>query len=126
MVRHTALLHENISLMPSINNGKSIDLRNEPSTRESTLNNILYPVEFTDFFAIVLFGLPSISIKGETPMKLEDVKKIAKDQGLQVRNMKKVDLIRSIQRNEGNIDCYNSDSSDTCGQFSCLWRDDCR
>jgi hypothetical protein len=59
-------------------------------------------------------------------MKLDDVKKIAKDQGIPIRNMKKVDLIRAIQRNEGNSDCYNSESSDTCGQFSCLWRDDCR
>jgi hypothetical protein len=59
-------------------------------------------------------------------MKLDDVKKIAKDQGIPIRNMKKVDLVRAIQRNEGNSDCYNSESSDTCGQFSCLWRDDCR
>lgn len=59
-------------------------------------------------------------------MKLEDVKKIAKDRGIQNKNMKKADLIRAIQRDEGNRDCYNTDTSDSCGQFSCLWRDDCR
>lgn len=59
-------------------------------------------------------------------MKLDDVKKIAKDRGLQSKNMKKVELIRAIQRTEGNSDCYNTNSSDSCGQYSCIWRDDCR
>jgi hypothetical protein len=59
-------------------------------------------------------------------MKLADVKKIAKDRGLQVRNMKKVEIIRTIQQNEGNIDCYNTESAESCGQNSCLWRDDCK
>ncbi len=59
-------------------------------------------------------------------MKLADVKKIAKDRGLNVRNMKKVDIIRTIQQDEGNRDCYNTESAESCGQDSCLWRDDCR
>ena len=59
-------------------------------------------------------------------MKLEDVKKIAKDRGIQIKNMKKAELIRAIQRDEENNDCYNTDSSDSCGQFSCIWRDDCQ
>jgi len=59
-------------------------------------------------------------------MKLDDVKKIAKDRGVQSKNMKKVEIIRAIQRDEGNCDCYNTGTADTCGQFSCTWRDDCR
>lgn len=59
-------------------------------------------------------------------MKLDDVKKIAKDRGIQIKNLKKTDIIKTIQRDEGNIDCYNTGSSDTCDQLSCLWRDDCR
>jgi len=59
-------------------------------------------------------------------MKLAEVKQIAKDRGLQVRNLKKADLIRSIQLSEGNNDCYNTDSAESCGQGSCLWRDDCQ
>lgn len=59
-------------------------------------------------------------------MKLDEVKKIAKERGLQSRNMKKADLIRAIQRSEGNTDCYQTNSAESCGQFSCLWRDDCR
>jgi len=59
-------------------------------------------------------------------MKLEDVKKIAKDRGIQIKNMKKAEIIQAIQRDERNNDCYNTDFSDSCGQFSCIWRDDCR
>jgi hypothetical protein len=59
-------------------------------------------------------------------MKLEDVKKIAKDRGLQIKNLKKAELIRAIQRDEGNSECYNTNASETCGQLSCTWRDDCR
>ncbi|RQW87056.1 MAG: SAP domain-containing protein [Geobacter sp.] len=59
-------------------------------------------------------------------MKLEDVKKVAKDRGIQIKNMKKAEIIRAIQRDERNNDCYNTESSDSCGQFSCTWRDDCR
>lgn len=59
-------------------------------------------------------------------MKLDEVKQIAKERGLQSRNMKKADLIRAIQRDEGNADCYNTNSVESCGQLSCLWRDDCR
>lgn len=58
-------------------------------------------------------------------MKLEAVKQIAKQRGLQLKNMKKADLIRSIQQDEGNSPCYNTDTSGTCGQECCLWRDDC-
>jgi hypothetical protein len=59
-------------------------------------------------------------------MKLEGVKEIAKQRGLPVKNMKKIDLVRAIQRDEGHFDCYYSLSSATCGQSNCLWRDDCK
>lgn len=58
-------------------------------------------------------------------MKLEAVKQIAKNRGLQVRNMKKAEIIRAIQQDEGNNPCYNTGSSATCGQENCLWKDDC-
>jgi hypothetical protein len=59
-------------------------------------------------------------------MRLEDVKKIAKERGLQLKNLKKVDIIRMIQQDEGNNTCYATNSAEHCGQLSCLWRDDCR
>jgi hypothetical protein len=59
-------------------------------------------------------------------MKLEEIKEIAKSAGLTTRNAKKADIIRSIQRNEGNDDCYNTGYANECGQLSCLWREDCK
>lgn len=58
-------------------------------------------------------------------MKLEAVKQIAKERGIRVSKMKKVDMIRAIQQGEGNSACYNTNSAETCGQTECLWRDDC-
>lgn len=58
-------------------------------------------------------------------MKLDTVKQIARQRGLQAKNMKKAEIIRAIQRDEGNTPCYNTDASSSCGQENCLWRDDC-
>ncbi len=58
-------------------------------------------------------------------MKIQDVREIAKQRNIKTGNMKKVDIIRTIQREEGNNDCYNTDYSDRCGQLNCCWRDDC-
>lgn len=36
----------------------------------------------------------------------------------------KTDLIKTIQKKEGNLDCYNS-NNDPCPQLACCWRNDC-
>lgn len=58
-------------------------------------------------------------------MNMKDIKKIAKKAGIKELNMKKDDLIRSIQRAEGNIDCFGTPSAERCSQADCLWREDC-
>jgi hypothetical protein len=58
-------------------------------------------------------------------MKIQEVREIAKQRDIRTANMKKVDIIRTIQREEGNSDCYNTGYSDHCGQDACCWRDDC-
>ena len=58
-------------------------------------------------------------------MNLNDIKKIAKDMSIATRGMKKIDLIRSIQRAENNIDCYGTDRVENCHEDACLWRSDC-
>ncbi len=58
-------------------------------------------------------------------MKLQEIKTIAKAKGINTRNLKKTELIRTIQKAEGNFDCYGSASSDFCDQMNCLWRYDC-
>jgi hypothetical protein len=58
-------------------------------------------------------------------MTIKQVKEIAKAKGVKVGNMKKENIIRSIQRVEGNFDCFGSALSGECDQFSCSWREDC-
>ncbi len=59
-------------------------------------------------------------------MKVEQVRTIATQRGIKAGKMKKSDLIRSIQKAEGNEECFDSGKSQHCGQEECLWREDCR
>jgi hypothetical protein len=59
-------------------------------------------------------------------MKMQDVRAVAKGLGIKISRRKKEDLVRDIQRAEGNRDCYNRGLSTTCGQDGCAWRDDCK
>ena len=57
-------------------------------------------------------------------MTLQDIKKIAQQVGIPASGTK-VDLIKSIQRKEGNFDCFGTAGSGFCDQYSCIWRNDC-
>jgi len=62
-------------------------------------------------------------------MTKEEAKKIAIQRGItsnSIKNLKKVDLIRLIQTEEGNEACYMTGKAAVCGQESCLWRSDCK
>ena len=59
-------------------------------------------------------------------MKFQDVQKIAKGMGINTFKMKKVDIIKTIQREEGNFDCFATERVTSCGEESCLWRSDCQ
>ncbi len=59
-------------------------------------------------------------------MKVQDIKEIAKKRGIKLGNLKKGELIRTIQADEGNNTCYETGQSDSCGQDRCLWREDCK
>ncbi len=58
-------------------------------------------------------------------MKMTDVQDKAKSLGIKPSKMKKADLIKSIQAQEGNISCFQTSARDQCLQESCCWRDDC-
>jgi hypothetical protein len=58
-------------------------------------------------------------------MKLEVIRAIAKSHGINPGKRSKFDLIKSIQSDEGNFDCYASAHLGICDQGECLWRDDC-
>ena len=58
-------------------------------------------------------------------MKIGEIKVIAQERGVNPGRMKKAELIRAIQRAEGNFDCFGTAKSGECGQINCLWREDC-
>lgn len=57
-------------------------------------------------------------------MNLPDIKKIAQKMGVPATGAKS-EIIKSIQRKEGNFDCFGTAVDGYCNQYSCLWRSDC-
>lgn len=57
-------------------------------------------------------------------MKMTDVQNKAKQLGIKIKKVKKADLIRRIQIEEGNMPCFQTENS-SCGQEDCCWRKDC-
>jgi len=58
-------------------------------------------------------------------MNLKEIKEMAKQHSIKSAKMKKADLIRAIQKSEGNFDCFGSALSGECSQQDCMWRSDC-
>ncbi|MFO7593743.1 MAG: SAP domain-containing protein [Pseudomonadota bacterium] len=58
-------------------------------------------------------------------MHIQTIRTIAKQHGIKVSRMGKANMIRSIQRSEGNFDCFDSAREGHCDQALCSWRDDC-
>lgn len=58
-------------------------------------------------------------------MKFQEIQKMAKALGINSFGMRKTDLIRAIQRKEGNPECYGTERVEYCRELSCLWREDC-
>jgi len=57
-------------------------------------------------------------------MKLTEVQAKAKKMGIKTNKLKKADLIRKIQTEEGNQPCFQRNDQ-FCEQMDCCWRDDC-
>jgi hypothetical protein len=57
-------------------------------------------------------------------MKLQEIREIAGKMGIAAGKLNKTELIRTIQRTEGNTDCYALRGHE-CDQINCLWRKDC-
>ena len=58
-------------------------------------------------------------------MKMEEIRNIAKSLGINPGKFSKAELIKRIQTDEGNFDCFATVRSGECDQTGCLWRDDC-
>jgi len=58
-------------------------------------------------------------------MRLSEIEKKAKSVGIKdTWKYSKKDLIRNIQRSEGNFACFGT-AKDSCNQLSCCWKSDC-
>ena len=57
-------------------------------------------------------------------MKMTEVKEKAKQMGMEPKKMKKTDLIRAIQKEEGYEDCYGR-ANGSCERTDCLFVEDC-
>jgi hypothetical protein len=58
-------------------------------------------------------------------IRLSEIEKKAKSLGIRdTWRLSKKELVKTIQRKEGNIDCFAS-ARRSCDQIGCLWRGDC-
>ena len=58
-------------------------------------------------------------------MRLIEIERKARTLGIKdTWKFSKKDLVRTIQRNEGNFDCFGS-TSGYCDQSACCWREEC-
>ena len=57
-------------------------------------------------------------------MNMNDVKKKAASLEIKTGRMRKADLIRTIQLQEGNSACFQAGIT-SCDQNDCCWRSDC-
>lgn len=58
-------------------------------------------------------------------MVVQEIRKIAQGMGIKTGKMSKTELVQSIQRVEGNFDCFGTAYDGVCDQDGCLWREDC-
>ena len=58
-------------------------------------------------------------------MVIQEIRDIARENGIKPGKMSKVILVRTIQEFEGNLACFATAMSNVCAQAGCLWRDDC-
>ncbi len=58
-------------------------------------------------------------------MNMQEIRVIAKEHGIKTARMSKMQLIHTIQHDEGNFECFATAISGDCDQAGCLWRKDC-
>lgn len=58
-------------------------------------------------------------------MTLQEIRAIAKQLKIKTSGALKADLVKKIQLEEGDFDCYATASMGICDQPACLWRKDC-
>lgn len=58
-------------------------------------------------------------------MRMSDIEKKARAAGIKDSwKFSKKELVRAIQKAEGNFDCFGT-ATNLCDQMACCWRSDC-
>jgi hypothetical protein len=57
-------------------------------------------------------------------MTVKELQKMAKAMGIKTSGLKKAEMIKQIQKTEGNFDCFGT-ALGYCDQINCLFREDC-
>lgn len=60
----------------------------------------------------------------EKTMRLDKIRRIARRLSIDPNEKSKTELIKEVQRREGNFDCFKT-TSGFCDQIGCCFRDDC-
>ena len=72
--------------------------------------------------------LPELILKTtereDKAMTVKQLRAMAKELGIKTSNLRKSELIKSIQRAEGNFDCFGT-AENYCDQTHCLFLSDC-
>ena len=58
-------------------------------------------------------------------MNVQEIRDIAKQRGVKPGKLAKVQLVKAIQKKEGNFECFATAIDGICDQNGCLWRKDC-
>lgn len=59
-------------------------------------------------------------------MKVVEIRERGQATGVKgLANLRKGEMVRAIQRAEGNRDCFGADWRFGCPQLDCCWRTDC-
>lgn len=66
-----------------------------------------------------------INFRKEIILKLEEIRSIAKSHHIKPSHLSKYELIRTIQTEEGNFDCFATAYGGEGDQVNCLRREEC-
>ncbi len=58
-------------------------------------------------------------------MNMQGIRGIAKQRGVSSGKLNKIELVRTLQREEGAFDCFAKAYTGDCDQSDCWWRQDC-
>jgi hypothetical protein len=66
----------------------------------------------------------TLAIIGPMYMYMPEIRKIAKKMGIKAGKLNKTLLVRAIQAEEDNEECFAT-GDESCDQLTCCWREDC-